>query len=68
MGESPEPRFVAARKTTTADAEGRFRFTRLVAGTYLVRSMVTWQGRGDSVRQGGVVAALAKVEAGERRR
>lgn len=65
MSDAPEPRFVAARRTTTADAEGRFRFTRLVAGTYLVRSLVTWQEPADSEQQGGVVAALAKVEAGE---
>jgi len=51
--------FRAARRTATANSEGRFRFTALKPGQYLVRSLVTWEAEGDSVRQGGVVAALA---------
>jgi hypothetical protein len=58
------PRFVAVRKVTVTDAEGRFWFTRLVAGSYLVRSMVTWKDEADSVVQGGIVAALVTVEEG----
>jgi len=55
------PRFVAARRMTVADAEGRFRFSGLRAGAYLVRSVVTWEGEADSVMQGGVVAALVTL-------
>jgi len=58
-------RFAAARKMAVADAEGRFWFTRLRAGSYLVRSAVTWKGEADSVVQGGVVAALATLGEGE---
>jgi len=57
----PEPLFLAARRTTIADAEGRSRFRGLPADTYLVRSLVTWQERRDSLQQGGVVAALTEV-------
>ena len=61
--EQPEDsQFRAARRTAIADAEGRFRFAGLTPGTYLVRTLVTWQDEADSVEQGGVVAALAEVE------
>lgn len=57
-----DPLFRAARRTTTANAEGRFRFTGLPAGEYLVRTTVTWEtGAAYSGLQGGVVAALATV-------
>ena len=36
-----DPSFGAARRTTTANAEGRFTFSRLVPGTYLLRTTVT---------------------------
>ena len=59
--ESPDPRFVAARRSTMADAEGRFTFSKLPAGTYLVRSMMTLQEAADSVRQVHIVAALVTL-------
>jgi hypothetical protein len=63
---APDPRFVAARRTTTADADGRFTFSRLPPGTYLVRSAVTWEMEtADSGVQGGVVAALVTLEDGD---
>ncbi len=47
-----------------ADAEGRFWFSRLKPGSHVLRSMVTWKAEGDSVLQGGVVAALVILEEG----
>ena len=59
----PDRRFAAARRTTTADAEGRFTFSRLVPGTYVLRTTVTWEtGR---LPQGGVVARVVRVAEGE---
>lgn len=55
--------FVAARRTTTADAEGRFSFRGVPSGRYLLRSVVTWEvptGAGLS-REGGVVAMLVDL-------
>lgn len=39
----PDPRFREFRKTTVADAEGRFKFRKLPAGSYYVRTTVTWE-------------------------
>lgn len=59
----PDPLFAAARRVTTADAEGRFRFTQLTAGTYLVRTTVTWEtGAAYAGQEGGVVAALVTLQ------
>lgn len=58
----PAPAFQEARRITTADADGRFRFTGLPPGEYLVRTTVTWEtgNRFDGL-QGGVVAKLVRV-------
>ncbi|TAL45435.1 MAG: hypothetical protein EPN91_02155 [Salinibacterium sp.] len=55
--------FMAARRTTVADADGRFRFERITPGRYYVRTEVTWSATiGYALRvpikqtQGGVVA------------
>lgn len=57
-----DPLFQAARKTTTADADGRFRFTNLAPGNYLVRTLVTWEtGDPSTPPQGGVVATVVSV-------
>lgn len=63
----PSPLFATARRTTTGDAEGRFDFTGLPPGEYLVRSVVTWEVPGASglERQGGVVAAVVAIGEGE---
>lgn len=62
---APDSRFGESRRTTIADAEGRFSFSRLPQGTYLVRSTVTWEVEPpDSGIQGGVVAVLVTLEAG----
>ena len=59
----PDPHFAAARKTTTTDADGRFGFSNLPAGIYLLRSTVTWETESaDSGVRGGVVAALVSLE------
>lgn len=57
----PAPEFAKARRTTVADADGKFSFQDLPAGAYLVRSTVTWE-TGYS-RQGGVVADTVTVGA-----
>lgn len=57
-----DPRFLAARKTTVTDASGRFAFSRLPAGTYLLRSTVIRESESaDSGDQGGLVAALVSL-------
>ncbi len=57
-----DSRFGAARRTTTADAEGRFTFSDLVPGTYLLRTTVTWEtGSSFDDPQGGVVASVVTV-------
>jgi hypothetical protein len=58
--------FLAARRTTTADAEGRFTFRGVPNGRYLLRSIVTWEipsSIGLS-REGGVVAMVVDLAAG----
>ena len=62
----PDPRFIAARRTTITDGRGRFRFARLEPGNYLVRSTVTWYPEPDSEPEDRVVAALAEVAEGGR--
>jgi uncharacterized protein YbjQ (UPF0145 family) len=61
---APDPRFVAARRTTVTDGEGRFRFARLLPGIYMVRSTVMWESEDWEVH-GGVVAAQVRVEEDE---
>ena len=54
--------FVSARRTTVADAQGKFRFVGLARGQYLVRTTVTWEtGSAYGDPQGGVVAAIISV-------
>jgi hypothetical protein len=50
---------------TTADADGRFRFTGLPAGRYILRTTVTWEtGAVYAGVQGGVVGAVVAVKDG----
>jgi len=61
----PDPRFANARRTRNADTEGKFHFTRLRPGAYLVRSSVIWLAAApDSGQEGGVVAAVVTVREG----
>jgi hypothetical protein len=58
--------FRNARQTSTVDAQGRFKFTNLPAGTYLLRSIVTWEtGGAYTPTQGGVVSELVTLTDGE---
>jgi hypothetical protein len=62
--------FRAARKTTIADDAGRFKFTGLPAGRYIIRTTITWQTPRDSYRmmtQGGVASAVIDLEEGEQK-
>lgn len=56
----PSPAFKRAQRTTTADAEGRFRFTGLAAGRYYVQTSVTWVIPQGPI-QGGTVGRLVEV-------
>lgn len=56
----PSPGFNKARRTTMADAEGKFKFKNLPAGTYYLRTEVTWEAGGDI--QGGLVGRLIEVK------
>jgi hypothetical protein len=61
----PSPAFKKARRTTTADAEGRFKFSDLPPGKYYVRTEVTWEIGGYNPTQGGLVGQLVEIEAGK---
>lgn len=65
-----DARFRAARRTTVADESGRFKFTDLPAGRYIVRTTITWQTPRDSYRmmtQGGVASAVIDLVEGEQK-
>lgn len=55
------PAFAKARRTTVADADGRFRFTQLPPGNYWLRTEVTWEGPTNGPVQGGLVGRLITV-------
>jgi len=71
FGNAPkDPAFRAARHTTVADESGRFKFTGLPAGRYIVRTTITWQTPRDSYRmmtQGGVASAVFDLADGEQK-
>jgi hypothetical protein len=58
----PSPGFAKARKTTVADADGRFKFLGLAPGKYYVRTEVTWEVGGYTPTQGGLVGQLVEVK------
>ncbi|NHZ96960.1 carboxypeptidase regulatory-like domain-containing protein [Massilia sp. CCM 8734] len=60
----PSAGFTKARRTVTADADGRFKFTRLPAGFYYVRSELTWTVPFHGV-QGGLLTSKEDVTEGE---
>ena len=62
--------FRAARKTAIADDAGKFKFTGLPAGRYIIRTTITWQTPRDSYRmmtQGGVASAVIDLVEGEQK-
>ncbi|NHZ90447.1 hypothetical protein F2P45_15675 [Massilia sp. CCM 8733] len=60
----PSEGFTKARPSVTADADGRFNFTKLSAGSYYVRSELTWTVPFHGV-QGGLLTSSEDVAAGE---
>ncbi len=62
----PSAAFIKARRTTLADAEGRFKFDGLAPGAYYVRTEVTWQIGGYNSTQGGLVGRRVDVADGTR--
>lgn len=64
----PSPAFLRARRTTTADAEGRFRFSGLAPGRYYLRTEVTWEAPtagGYLGIQGGLVGQPVEIVEGQ---
>ncbi len=61
----PSPGFAKARRTTIADAEGRFKFADLAPGEYYVRTEVTWLVS-DTLfpNQGGLTGKLVEIKPG----
>lgn len=57
----PSVNFAKARRTTTGDADGRFKISNVPAGKYYIRTEVTWfvPYIGD---QGGLVGQLIEVK------
>lgn len=53
------------RRTTVADADGKFSFDGLPAGNYYVRTEITWEVPYHGI-QGGLVGKLVTVAPGER--
>jgi hypothetical protein len=71
FGSAPKDQaFRAARKTTIADDAGKFKFTGLPAGRYIIRTTITWQTPRDSYRmmtQGGVASVVIDLAEGEQK-
>lgn len=64
----PDERAWKYQRKTTADAEGKFRFTNLPAGEYVVASHVTWLVNNGTIiasETGGWAHARVKVEDGK---
>jgi hypothetical protein len=68
--EPKDQAFRAARKKTIADDAGKFQFTGLPAGRYIIRTTITWQTPRDSYRmmtQGGVASTVIELTEGEQK-
>lgn len=59
----PSAGFSKARRTTTADADGRFKFTDLPAGKYYVTTTVSWMV--GYAYQGGLCGQMVEVTDGK---
>lgn len=67
---STDPGYMSARRTTTCDSQGNFRFERLPDGEYYVTTRVTWgipMGYGMTSTQGGVLSQKLSLRGGETR-
>jgi hypothetical protein len=60
----PSPNFLKARRVTTADADGRFKFANVPAGAYYLRTELTWQVPYHGI-QGGLLFKVVEVKDGE---
>lgn len=58
----PSVAFKNGRRTTVADADGKFKFTNIPAGTYYVRTEVTWEIGANYGTQGGLVGQVVDVK------
>jgi hypothetical protein len=56
----PLPEFRKARRSTVADADGRFRFSGLPTGKYYIRTEVSWDVPTLGL-QGGVVGRMVEI-------
>lgn len=63
--------FKAARRETTCDAQGNFRFEKVPAGSYYLTTFVTWQVPTTNIfidpTQGGVISVKVDVAEGEQK-
>lgn len=57
----PSPNFHKARKTTIADADGRFKFKNLPSGKYYIGTEITWDVAYHGL-QGGLVTKQIEVK------
>lgn len=57
----PSDGFIKARRSVTADADGKFRFLNIPAGRYYVRTEVTWEIGNYYPTQGGLVGTPVDV-------
>jgi hypothetical protein len=60
----PSVNFHKARRTTIADADGKFTFYDLPSGKYYVRTEVTWE-IGGYYPQGGIVGQVIEIQNGQ---
>lgn len=60
----PSTNFMKARRTTVADAEGRFKFNNLPAGKYYLRTEITWY-KSDFNIQGGLICKEIEILSGK---
>lgn len=65
--ESADPRLARFVRTTKGDSQGRFAFSNLPAGSYLIYCKIEWM-LPDGSTTGGYALGRAKVEEGKRAR
>lgn len=64
--QAPSGLFARTRRTTLADADGRFMFSDLPPGKYYIRTEVTWEIDGYySTTDGGLVGQLVSIGDGQ---
>ena len=65
--EAPDPRLARYTKSTTADAQGRFSFSSLPAGSYLVYTTITWTVSDGSETGGAALGRVLRLGEGEKK-